>query len=194
MVKVRPCRVCGKDVRVTATAERLGYGNFCSHVCFWKNRKLSPEDRFYRSIRTWDGSDCWTWRGSTVSRRGYGLIRVGNKKIQAHRFSWILHHNMEPIPEGLNVCHSCDNPGCVNPDHLWLGTRLENVRDMVKKDRHPKGERSGRALLTESQVREARELWKTGAIPRKTDIAKKYGLSYTAARYMLNGTNWGHVK
>lgn len=193
MAKVRPCAECGKDVKVPPSTEAKGYGNFCSHKCFWAKRRLSPEERLLRSVIKVENGGCWLWMGSTESRRGYGLIRVGNKKVSVHRFSWMLHHDMQPIPKGMCVCHSCDTPHCVNPDHLWLGTNLDNMRDMVRKQRHPYGEKSGRAILTEEKVREARKLWASGTIRYRTEIARMYGISDSAARYMLDGTNWKHV-
>lgn len=77
-------------------------------------------------------SGCWLWEGA-VDRYGYGKIRDNCHRVQAHRVSWILHNG--PIPEGLCVLHKCDVPGCVNPDHLFLGTNKDNTQDALKKGR-----------------------------------------------------------
>lgn len=100
-------------------------------------RKGSPENlftRFMRFVLKTDG--CWEWIGCKVSS-GYGRIWTGEKnkwkKSWSHRVSWEMFRG--PIPKGLCVCHSCDNPSCVNPEHLWLGTKTDNHRDMVRKGR-----------------------------------------------------------
>lgn len=88
-------------------------------------------DRFWNKVDR--SGDCWTWQGSR-DRKGYGRVSVNQRPVLAHRFSWTLSHG--PIPDGLCVLHKCDNPPCVNPEHLFLGTIADNNRDMVAKGRH----------------------------------------------------------
>jgi len=99
-------------------------------------RKLGDQGSVYqrllKKMKINDTTGCWEWQGGK-NNIGYGLIRDGDKMRSTHRVSYEMYKGL--IPKGMNVCHECDNPICVNPDHLWLGTMKDNIRDMMNKGR-----------------------------------------------------------
>lgn len=96
--------------------------------------KVPIEDRFWTHIRVTEAG-CWEWTGKRRAN-GYGLTSINRRDVRAHRMAWTL--SQGPIPDGLCVCHHCDNPPCVNPAHLFLGTKGDNLRDMCAKGRDSK--------------------------------------------------------
>jgi HNH endonuclease len=106
--------------------------------------------RFWDKVAIRSPSDCWEWRGG-LKGIGYGVFGLEGKSYAAHRLAWMEVHG--PIAEGLFVCHSCDNPKCCNPEHLFLGTPRDNVVDAMAKKRHSHGEKHGHAKITEATVR-----------------------------------------
>ena len=114
------------------------------------------EDRFNRYVMIGEGEDCWEWTGSK-NKQGYGTIRYNGKGSFAHRMSYEIYKG--DIPDGMHVMHKCDNPSCVNPNHLTVGTHIDNMGDMAKKDRSPKmrGELNGNHKLTKEQVIDIRK-------------------------------------
>lgn len=146
--------------------------------------------RFWARIdRSGGEQSCWVWRGSGDAD-GYGRIRFNDHTEQAHRVSWQLENGA--IPEGMVVRHKvCDNPPCVNPAHLMLGTKLDNARDAIEKRRHAHGERSGGAKLTEAQAIELREAFRHGA--SRYELADRYGITHTAVCFIVKGKRWRHL-
>ena len=110
------------------------------------SRTITPlETRFWRFVApSMDDRGCWEWTGARAGELGYGCL--GGKGPRAHRLSWEIHNG--PIPDGLWVLHKCDNPPCVNPRHLFLGTRTDNIRDMFAKGRGRPGPGGARARIT----------------------------------------------
>jgi hypothetical protein len=145
--------------------------------------------------------ECWEWTGS-VSRDGYGnfalnATRLNRKVVLAHRLSYVLHHplTIELLDHPtICVCHRCDNPRCVNPSHLFLGTMADNVKDRETKGRgnQAKGEKNRHAKLTETQVREIRGLWLDGGITQ-LELSNKYGILKPTINKIIRRKYWKHI-
>lgn len=136
---------------------------------------------------------CWPWTGEK-NVGGYGIISVRGKRQLAHRVSFSLH--VGPITNGMHVCHHCDNPCCVRPDHLFMGTRTDNMRDMVSKGRHAvrRGVDNPASKLNPEAVQEIRALSRAeGAKQTVSSLARKYGVSRRAIRFVISGESWRGV-
>jgi len=155
---------------------------------------MVDSDRFWSKVdQSASVTECWPWMGAR-HRAGYGAFGVRHQRADyAHRVAWRLTYG--EIPAGLQVLHLCDNPPCVNPAHLILGTQLANIRDMDAKGRRinaPQlGERNGNAKLTAETVREIRRRRAAGE-PRKA-VAAAFGVSESAVKQAINGRTWRHV-
>lgn len=134
------------------------------------------------------GEGCWEWV-KEIGSFGYGVFSYAGVNRLAHRVSYEL--SIGEIPSGMIVRHKCDNPPCVRPGHLELGTLADNNRDAARRGRTAHGERNARAVLTESQVREIRGL--AGLVFHK-DIAIMYGVSKSTVDSIIAGTLWRRVK
>lgn len=126
---------------------------------------LSPEERFFQKVNKTDS--CWLWTGA-VSSRGYGSVTFQRKVVSTHRLSYMWFKG--EIPDGMFVCHTCDIPACVNPDHLWLGNNSDNMQDMIAKDRH------GRSMRTQTHCRKGHDFAIFGfkTFTRKNGKVEKY--------------------
>lgn len=132
-------------------------------------------------------SGCWEWQGGK-NEHGYGMFFLSPKARtqKAHRIAWEFFRG--PIPDGGCVLHSCDNPPCVNPDHLWIGTKKQNSKDMVKKGRSTSGVKNSQSKITEDIVRIIRTDCRTY---RK--ISAHYGICPSQVCEIKKGTAWKHV-
>ena len=148
-------------------------------------------ERFMAKVSPEPMSGCWLWTAA-ASVVGYGSFSIYGRPTPSHRAAWMLLRG--PIPAGLFVCHHCDNPGCVNPDHLFLGTPADNMRDMQQKGRRRSvglpGERNGSAKLTKNQVFHLRLDHASGECPSWPQLAKKYGVSIALVRQVALGRTW----
>lgn len=184
------CILCQRSFQAIANEVKRNNAKFCSTACRDKHKSKPLTVRFWDKVNK-NGpipvhrpelGPCWLWTGSR--RTGYGFLGAthrGGKNTQAHRASWELHCGI--IPEGLWVLHRCDNRACVRPDHLFLGTHGDNLRDMLRKRRHI-------LKLTCEQVSNLRALYAVGSAS-KSQLSREFGIDRkTVSRIIANVQNY----
>lgn len=159
----------------------------------YKQRAVTPLREKIQALSMpipWSG--CWLWLG-TAMKHGYGSVGLGRRHdgtTVAHRAAWLAFKGQ--IPDGLHVLHRCDVRCCVNPDHLFLGTHLENVRDMDRKGRritpNRAGSRNGQSLLTEDQAREIKH-----SKDKTRHLMARFNVSRSVVQQIRSGRCWRHV-
>lgn len=150
--------------------------------------------RFWDKVEKTD--TCWNWTAAK-SAFGHGRFRMGRKLVSPHRLVYEWEHG--EIPEGYDICHHCDNPSCVNPQHLFLGTRSDNMKDAMKKNRLPqmvkilerKGSETNNAKLTEKEVLLMRALEKKGM--KTKELSKRFGITRRNVRDIIYRRTWTHI-
>lgn len=211
MPKQFTCERCAAPYLDFPSSQR----RFCTKSCARQGprpfARIPLADRFWKRVQKSAG--CWLWTGK-LDKDGYGQgLKEGNGSRRARRphvISWMLHN--APISDDSWVLHTCDNPPCVRPDHLYLGTVIENNRDRVERGRgatgdksgrrlhperwtletRPRGSRHGRSLLTEDQVREIRLMADRVDVSHET-IAEMYGVSRPTISLIVNRKTWAHI-
>ncbi len=150
---------------------------------------MAIAERFWEQVERINGG-CWLWTGKKI-RGGYGDFVIAGRHIIAHRWSWMEANGA--VPEGLLVLHRCDNPPCVNPMHLFLGTQQDNMDDQLAKGRRPpaKGEQNKHARLTATQVEQIRDLVRQGL--RNPAVAARFGICPQYVSAIASGKSWGHL-
>lgn len=161
------------------------------------NNKMRPAIvRLLEKVELDARSGCWLWTGA-MRPNGYGQMFYAGRPAKAHRVSFELHNGA--IPTGLDVCHKCDNRRCVNPAHLFLGTRLDNMRDCAAKGRLSRGEQHGVRIRGElqglSRLRSADvvEIRQLGMHESKAVLARRFGVSETTIGDVLRRRTWKHI-
>jgi hypothetical protein len=158
--------------------------------------KLSRKDviRFWSKVDIISGDECWGWTDSIRNRR-YGRLGINDKQVNANRVSWVIHFGA--IPEGMHVLHHCDNPSCVNPEHLFLGTHQDNMADMKRKGRAIShfGENNGKSTLSTTEVIEIRKIYdshknKYGLTKLMSEV---FEIPYGTIQKILRRYTWNHV-
>jgi hypothetical protein len=161
---------------------------FSGRSVAWRGQ-LGIVERFWSKVNKTES--CWLWIGTILSH-GYGQISLGHpstpgsKRWRAHRFSWELHNG--PVPDGLVVCHRCDVPACVNPEHLFLATQKVNVHDAIHKGRRNS---FGVQKLNEDDVSVIRQQASRGILQK--DIAKAFGVARNTVSQIVARKTWGHL-
>lgn len=186
---------CGCGGRTPlATRTNKARGNVAGQsIKYLKNhhRTSKPIDmtdvrrRFLNFVTAGGPDACWEWQGDT-NWKGYGRLSVKARNVGAHRVSYQLHHG--DIPEDLLVRHTCDNPPCVNPAHLVLGTYQQNSQDAKERDRLTRGEDIAISRLTERDVQDIRRKFANGAT--KKGLAREYGVARYTIQQLLKGDTW----
>lgn len=144
------------------------------------------KERFWAKVNK--THDCWEWMGSKYTN-GYGQININKRNCSAHRLSYLI--NVGEISGGMHVLHDCDNRGCVNPNHLKLGTRSDNMQDAARKKRLGFGETHQNAKLSEVAVYEIKKKLKEGLSQRL--IAEEYNVCQAQISRINRGLRWGHL-
>ncbi len=148
------------------------------------------KQRFWAKVKRGKSDECWEWLASK-NNKGYGLISVKGRLRLVHRMVWSL--VIGPVPDGLCVLHKCDNPGCVNPEHLFLGTHADNMADMARKHRSIIGEKNPHAKLTVEEVEAIRtECAKPGVT--QASVAAALSVSRQQISHIILGQNWRPIK
>lgn len=187
---------CGQETKLAPyNSPRLGWtrGQPIKFINTHHAKTKPLSKKFWEKVEKTGG--CWLWVGAK-NPGGYGTIKIESSgdihTILTHRVSWEFHFG--PIPDGMLVCHHCDNPPCVNPEHLFLGTDADNAQDMIKKGRKvtKRGEQNNKAKFTTQQILDIRELWAGGGITKR-DIADSYNVSDVAICNIINRKVWKHV-
>lgn len=181
------CIVCGRDNIAETSVVRDKSARPCRCDNPGSNQfvqTMSIEDRFWSRLNKKSGDGCWEWTGGLSL--GYGALwdATCQNNVGAHCFSWRLHFG--DVPDGLFVCHECDNRRCVRPDHLFLGTNGDNQIDSIKKNR------GGRSVLTVSMAIDLCREFYCGDY-NIADLSRKYGVHFSTAASVVTGDSWGHV-
>lgn len=186
------CVHCGATFHKWPSALLRGEGRYCTVACANAAATIAIEVRFWTNVD--QTGDCWTWKLATRGAQGYGTTNWQHRSYATHRLSWELTYG--PIPPGMLVCHRCDNPPCVRPDHLFLGTPADNMRDMRDKGRcrppRARGEAASRALLSEVQVRMVRRRHASGET--MAALAREFRVSFGAVRGIVQRLNWAWLE
>jgi len=158
------------------------------HYIVGNTGRLTPIQRFWKKVNRLTSDNCWEWTGAKLATK-YGGMEINGKLIRVHRYSWEIAFG--EIPKGLHVLHKCDNRSCVNPNHLWLGTHQDNMRDRDEKGRGKPGGKEGTSLLSPNLVRAIRRRYENGM--NYAQIARLVKYNPGAIHQIVNRKTYKHV-
>ncbi len=188
MIEIQ-CKTCSKPI-LKSPCKLKKNGNYCSRKCLYSNRDRQPvADRFWSKVRK--TRCCWIWTGPLNKTRASFGVSIERGTVMAHRFSYELTYG--PVPKGLQVCHHCDNPACVRPDHLFLGTQADNMADMIRKGRGVCGTKCWKAKLTPAIVRKIRKRYSQGGCSQR-QLGKEFGCHPVNISHIVTRKSWKHVQ
>lgn len=189
-MEIKSCVQCGRIFAIKPY--RAGTAKYCSPKCRGQFRgaaRVRPlDERFWEKVIVRGEGECWSWTGAT-QYGGYGVLGSHGKRgklVRAHRLSYEIHNG--PIPEGMVIRHSCDNPACTNPRHLAVGTYRQNIQDAMERNRVRAHGRHGMAKLTEDAVTAIRSMRSAGATLRA--IAAEFHISSGHVSNIVQGKAW----
>jgi hypothetical protein len=188
---VRSCEYCKKEFSRKTTPSEIAknHARFCSKRCFYASARTPAVDRFQASLGEATANGCIPWTGER-DKDGYGRLFNGTGNVRAHRFAYELANG--PIPHGMCVCHRCDNPPCVNHEHLFLGTNADNMADRDEKRRTHQGSKHHFARLTEQDVIEIRRRFDADGVS-KTQLAKDFGVRIGTVAFIIKRKTWSRI-
>jgi hypothetical protein len=187
----KTCKTCSK--KFTVKRCYVYPANFCSRDC---QKNYPNEKRFWDKVKIGKKSDCWPWIGTVANnpKFPYGNFKMAGGKghhKQAHRYSYELHNGR--IQLGMIICHKCDNPRCVNPDHLFVGTYKDNGADMASKNRSAFGEKCSKAKLKERDIILIFRMIKVRPDIQQRELAQIFNVSQPTIGNVLKRETWRRV-
>lgn len=185
---------CGKKAPIathTNNLREIKKGRPEKFIHGHNNRLNNSPEELWENVEIKSKDECWNYKGPKLSG-GYGLFILNGKRIVASRLAYEL--SFGRIPDGMQVCHRCDNPPCCNPHHLFIGTSKDNAIDKIKKGRgvDNKGDRHGMAKLSTSSITDIIEMKKNGIT--QTEISKSLSVNQSTISRIVNGLRWRHLK